>query len=218
MRACMNVLLFLIVLAAGAALYFYPEMRKHISEQPIAIPIGMPTAAPIPQIAPFFDESVQHWNPRIQLWAHLYDVSPEIQATVMQVESCGNPTAESSAGARGLFQVMPHELQADEDPYDPEVNAHRGLAAISECLYKSEGDVGLAFACYNGGPGVLSKTVGAWPRETQIYYLWATRIYSDAKAGVSYSRAYDGWLGERGLYMCRNAARVLSSGKYDDGR
>ena len=34
-------------------------------------------------------------------WAEQYSLDPDIIATIMQIESCGDPNAVSSAGAQG---------------------------------------------------------------------------------------------------------------------
>ena len=38
-------------------------------------------------------------------------LDPDIIATIIQIESCGNPAARSTAGAQGLFQVMPFHFE-----------------------------------------------------------------------------------------------------------
>src|SRR5260221_12692591 len=62
-----------------------------------------------------FTPQVQYWSPLIHAWAQAYHVDPNLIATVIQIESCGDPTAVSLAGAQGLFQVMPGHFGAGED-------------------------------------------------------------------------------------------------------
>ncbi|MGV2437552.1 MAG UNVERIFIED_CONTAM: lytic transglycosylase domain-containing protein [Anaerolineae bacterium] len=83
-------------------------------------------------------------------------------ATVMQIESCGWQQAQSYAGAMGLFQVMPFHFKDGENMADPDTNARRGAGVLNECLGYADGDVGLAMACYNGGPGVLYQSRALW--------------------------------------------------------
>src|SRR5512141_1497922 len=97
-------------------------------------------------IAPFFAPAVQFWNASIVNWSNEYGIDKNLIATVMQIESCGNPQVASSAGAMGLFQVMPFHFNAYENPYDPETNALRGLSYLSRSLGNAGGDVRLALA------------------------------------------------------------------------
>ena len=53
-------------------------------------------------ISPVFSPQIQHWAPQIVTWSAQYGLDPDIVATIMQIESCGDPQAGSSAGAQGL--------------------------------------------------------------------------------------------------------------------
>jgi hypothetical protein len=160
-------------------------------------------------IAPLFTPEVQYWAAKILEWSHLYGVDPNMAATVMQIESCGDPQAVSRAGAMSLFQVMPFHFTAGEDGMDPETNARRGLNYFAERLVQTNGDVGRAFAGYNGGHVAAASSWGSWAHETQRYYVWSTGIYADAKAGLSESSTLQQWLAAGGASLCRQAASRL---------
>lgn len=160
-------------------------------------------------IAPMFTASVAFWEASISRWAAQYDLDPNLLATVMQIESCGDATVSSSAGAQGLFQVMPFHFATGENQLDPDTNAMRGANFLNECLRWSSGDTGLAMACYNGGPSVVSRSFESWAAETQRYYRWGTTIYSDARQNVSRSASLDNWLNAGGSSLCRRAANSL---------
>ncbi|MGA9533429.1 MAG: lytic transglycosylase domain-containing protein, partial [Anaerolineales bacterium] len=100
-----------------------------------------------------FTPTVQRWQPQIAGWARQANLSASLVATVMQIESCGDPTALSPAGAAGLFQVMPYHFAPGEDPFDPDTNARRGLSYLKRSLDLAGGDPALALAGYNGGHG-----------------------------------------------------------------
>ncbi|MBI5959948.1 MAG: transglycosylase SLT domain-containing protein, partial [Chloroflexi bacterium] len=51
--------------------------------------------------------SVRHWKTQIHEWAAEYELNPNVVAIVIQIESCGDPSVISWAGATGLMQVMP---------------------------------------------------------------------------------------------------------------
>ncbi len=167
--------------------------------------IRKPTA-----IAPLFTKEVQHWAGYIARWSAEYDVNPNLIATLMQIESCGYPGAASSVGAQGLFQVMPFHFSDAENMTDPETNARRGIGVIRDCLERSNGDVGLAMACYNGGPRLIFTSPAQWPAESQRYYTWGGGIYNDAIKGASRSATLDNWLEAGGIGLCRQAAAALS--------
>ncbi|HRQ38789.1 MAG TPA: transglycosylase SLT domain-containing protein [Chloroflexota bacterium] len=159
-------------------------------------------------IAPLFTREVQHWTPQIMAWAAEHGLDPNMVATVMQIESCGDPAALSIAGAQGLFQVMPFHFQPGENAFDPDMNAFRGMSFLAT-LVKQFGESGLAFAGYNGGPGNAVKAYDNWPAETKRYYYWATGIYEDAMAGRAESARLNEWLAAGGAGGCARAATSL---------
>ena len=109
-------------------------------------------------ISPVFRPEVQYWNEAIHVWATAAELDPNLVATVMQIESCGDPGARSRAGAMGLFQVMPFHFAGGDNPYSPDINAKRGLAYLKRSLAAANGDTRLALAGYNGGIGVIGRS------------------------------------------------------------
>jgi hypothetical protein len=170
-------------------------------------PAYQPPRTP-PPMGQVFTPTVQHWRTKITAWADEYDIDPNIIATVMQIESCGDFMAGSGAGAMGLFQVMPFHFTDGEDAHDPDTNAKRGIAYLKEGLVLADGHVGLALAGYNGGHGVIDVGWAEWPSETRLYYLWGTQIYEDAIQGktTEQSAALQDWLDAGGVNLCNQAA------------
>lgn len=160
-------------------------------------------------ISPLFTPEVQHWAPQITRWAAEHDLDPDIVATIMQIESCGDPQAVSSAGAQGLFQVMPFHFTNGETMQDPDTNARRGMLFYNEMLRYTGGDVLLSFAGYNGGYAAAGSAYANWPNETQRYHKWAKGIYEDAKAGRTESQTLNEWLAAGGGAGCQRAATRL---------
>lgn len=158
------------------------------------------------KMASLYSPSVLRWSDDVLRWAEDYDLDPNLVATVMQIESCGNPRARSSAGAAGLFQVMPFHFSSGEDPVDPATNARRGLGYLKQSLEAAGGDVRLALAGYNGGIGVLSLPEYSWPAETRRYAEWGSRLYDEAARGEDTSRTLEDWLSSGGSALCRQAA------------
>jgi soluble lytic murein transglycosylase-like protein len=164
-------------------------------------------------ISSLFAAPVQHWAPQITTWADAYGLDPNLVATIMQVESCGDPRAVSSAGARGLFQVMPFHFQPGEDGMDPDTNARRGLTYFVERLEQTGGDVGQAFAGYNGGQRAAANSWERWPAETRRYFLWTTGIYNEVQQDNEESPTLQRWLQAGGAGLCRQAAERLELGR-----
>jgi soluble lytic murein transglycosylase-like protein len=160
-------------------------------------------------LSPIFTPEVLYWEPKIVDWAEAYGVDPNMAAIIMQVESCGDPEAISIAGAQGLFQVMPFHFLAEENSLDPDTNAMRGLLYFADRLKQTNGDVGRAFAGYNGGHVAAASGWDSWAYETQRYYIWTTGLYTDIKSGTSESPTLERWLAAGGTGLCRQAANRL---------
>ncbi len=175
------------------------------SSPSIHVNVPLPSA-----ISPLFTPEVQHWASKIVEWSRQYGIDPNLVATVMQIESCGDSQAGSGAGAEGLFQVMPFHFQPGEDAHDPDTNARAGIAYLKGSLEQAGGHPGLALAGYNGGYGVISGGWGTWVEQTRLYYLWGSQIYLDALQNHPTSAALQDWLNAGGVNLCRQAAQRLT--------
>lgn len=99
--------------------------------------------------------------------ARAQGLEPHLVAAVIEVESAGRPQAVSHVGALGLMQILPEtgrELaQKHGVPwsgpatlFDPAINVKLGAAYLRE-LTNRYGDVSIALAAYNWGPGVIDQ-------------------------------------------------------------
>ncbi len=167
-----------------------------------------PQAAAAP-LSSVFTPEVQYWAPLIRAWAQAYQIDPNLIATLIQIESCGDPYVTSSAGAQGLFQVMPFHFEPGEDMLEPHTNARRGLDYLLGSLQRADGHVGLALAGYNGGHSVIWRGWAAWSEQTRRYYRWGTGIYFEAISGAESSPTLQEWFAVGGMRLCANAARSL---------
>jgi soluble lytic murein transglycosylase-like protein len=167
---------------------------------------GALPGGPLPRLSAVFTPEVRFWSPLIYAWATAYNVDPNLIATVIQIESCGDPLAVSNSGAQGLFQVMPFHFQVGENMLEVLTNGRRGMEYLARGLQLAAGNPGLALAGYNGGHGVINRDPSRWPSETQRYYRWGLRIYEDAAQGHDSSPTIQEWLEAGGWRMCQRAA------------
>ena len=116
--------------------------------------------------------------------AEKYNLDPVMIHAVMQTESAFNALAISPVGALGLMQLMPEvaaELGAD-DPMDPRQNIMAGSRYLRQLLDAHRGNIKLALASYNAGPGNVAKYGGTPPfKETRNYVKKVTGLLADAR-------------------------------------
>lgn len=115
-----------------------------------------------------------------------YGVDANLIKAIIKVESDFNPNTVSSAGAKGLMQLMPENIRdlGVKNPFNIEENIDGGTRHIKEFLNKYNGNVEMALMAYNGGPtrmrrrGVTSiEHIYKMPRETQNYVPKVMKYY-----------------------------------------
>ena len=91
-----------------------------------------------------------------------FGVSPPLIASVIYVESGGDPRAVSRSGAQGLMQLIP--ATADrfkvQDAFDPRQNIMGGTEYLAWLLNEFEGDVLNALGGYNAGENTIKRAGG----------------------------------------------------------
>lgn len=112
------------------------------------------------------------YNDAIAEAAGRYGLDPNLIRAIIHAESAFNPFAVSDAGAQGLMQLMPDvsEQLALADPFDPRQNILAGSKYLKDLLDRHHGNIDLAVASYNAGPGAVKRYRGVPPyRETRNY-------------------------------------------------
>lgn len=114
------------------------------------------------------DEIMSH----IRIASRRYNVRADLIEAVIHVESGFDPNAISRAGATGLMQLMDTTAAYYEviERHDPRENIHAGTRYLARLLKEFDGDIRLALAAYNAGPGAVKQYRGVPPYpETRRY-------------------------------------------------
>ncbi|MEC0202590.1 lytic transglycosylase domain-containing protein [Paenibacillus lautus] len=111
-----------------------------------------------------------------------YGVPVSLIKAVIDAESSFNPNAVSSAGAKGLMQLMDGTARGlgVSNPFDPAQNIEGGTKYLSSLIQRFGGEMAMVLAAYNAGPtrianlGVTSdeelmSVAHQLPEETQAY-------------------------------------------------
>lgn len=107
-------------------------------------------------------------------------LDPDLLARVARQESGFNPSAQSEAGATGLFQTMPDTARelGINDMTNPYESAMGGAKYIAQNLQKYGGDLTKALAAYNAGPGNVDSWISnGWDGSPSSIPIEETRNY-----------------------------------------
>ena len=123
--------------------------------------------------------------------ADRFGISSRLLRAVAKAESNFNPNAVSRAGAMGVMQLMPATARylGVNDAFDPAQNIMGGAKYLSQMLDTFDGDVSLAVAAYNAGPGAVKKHDGI-PYESTRNYV--NKVLDYAGGDISIDRSAGG--------------------------
>jgi len=132
---------------------------------------------PTPTKTKKYDEYISEASRRYEIDSHL------IKA-IVKAESNFDPQAVSRKGAKGLMQIMPQNFDklGVSDPFDPRENIMAGTKYLRYLLNQFDGDLQLALAAYNAGPGNVDPLFGIpqFP-ETKLYVKKVLSYYNHLK-------------------------------------
>lgn len=122
----------------------------------------------------------QPFDRQVRAAAQLSKLPPELIYSVMRQESLYRSDAVSTAGARGLLQLMPDTArrtaaawkQRRPKPdalFDPDVAIPLGAAHLSELIDRFGGQTLVAIAAYNAGPNAASRWIPSQPVEADVW-------------------------------------------------
>lgn len=165
---------------------------------------------PLPTWLP---QDVSRWAPMLEEASKMHDLPPALLGIMTLVESGGDPEAVSSRGATGLLQIMPATGQriaeqrglGEVDLNDPQVNLDFGAWYLARQLEAFDGNLELALAAYNGGPGRArrwSEKGEPLSSETTAYVALLTQMWDER--GEGQSDTYQAW------WKRRNSGRVAA--------
>jgi soluble lytic murein transglycosylase-like protein len=121
-----------------------------------------------------------HLSSAIHDAARTHGVDPRLVAAVARRESAFDANAVSHAGAMGVMQLMPATARylGVRNAFDARENIFGGTRYLRTLLDTFNGDLDLALAAYNAGPGAVEKHRGIPPySETRAYVAAVRRTY-----------------------------------------
>jgi soluble lytic murein transglycosylase-like protein len=120
---------------------------------------------------PAFGVAGEAVRQQISAAASEFSIDPKLVEAVAWRESRFKQSARSRRGATGVMQLMPGTARdLGVDATDMGQNIRGGALYLRQMLSQFGGDVRLALAAYNAGPGAVRKHGGVPPyAETQAY-------------------------------------------------
>jgi soluble lytic murein transglycosylase-like protein len=171
------------VLESPKPFQFFLKKTGNAADSPnVLAPDTLQTDSPISTRLP----RAEQLQPLVESISRKHNVDKDLVNAVIMQESGFNPNAVSKAGATGLMQLMPGTAQhlGIQNSKDPAQNLDGGVRYLKGLLDQFNGNIPLALAAYNAGPGAVSRHKGIPPyKETQNYVRTILSQFLKAKQG-----------------------------------
>jgi len=158
---------------AGPAQYLSADLTPRYIAPDAPPRAARPAAAPQAAVAAAIRDTAE----RLRL-------DPALLTAVAWQESRFRTDAVSAKGALGVMQLMPATARGlGVDPYDVKSNIEGGGAYLQGLLARYRGDLPMALAAYNAGPGAVERHGGQRFAETQAYVTAVLQRLAQPPAG-----------------------------------
>ena len=131
------------------------------------------------------DQGAQWIYKNVVYYSNEYDFDPVLVLSVMKTESHFKHSTVSSAGAKGLMQLMPFNFKEFKVNNTVEGNIKGGVMHLKRD-YESTGNIIKTLVCYNAGCGRLKNDQWRKIRETTNYITKINEVYPEIK-GLYYA-------------------------------
>lgn len=178
---------------AWADIYVYRDSRgtRHFTNVPTK-PIYRPFLLLQPYIRGLRGKESAAFDQVIRQACQRHGVEFALVKAVIKAESAFDPSARSSAGARGLMQLMPDtaSLHGVTDIHNPQDNIDGGVRHLRLLLDRFRGNLTLTVAAYNAGAEAVARYRGVPPyAETQEYVQRVLRYRESYRQQSTFEQA-----------------------------
>jgi Rod binding domain-containing protein len=157
------------------------DLTREPKRLPVPVPAPRTENRKIPESIPFpkaavqgktLSDRLQQYETYINEASSKFGLDRSLIKAVIAAESAARADALSNKNAKGLMQLI--DSTAVEvgvrNVWDPKENIHGGSKYLKKMLDLHDGDVSLALAAYNAGPGTVNRYNGIPPfPETKAY-------------------------------------------------
>ena len=131
------------------------------------------------------DQEAQRIYKNVVYYSNEYDFDPVLVFSVMKTESHFKHSTVSTAGAKGLMQLMPFNFKEFKVNNTIEGNIKGGVMHLKRD-YEKTGNIIKTLVCYNAGCGRLKNNEWRKIRETTNYITKINEVYPEIK-GLYYA-------------------------------